>query len=198
MTDDLIPAAPDDALGLAVIVASTRQGRFGDTVANWFVDQAKARSDFALDVIDLAETPLPLTLPSPAPPEVVAFDERIEAADAFVVVTPEYNHSFPGPLKNAVDTVHAAWRAKPVAFVSYGGVSGGLRAVEALRLVFAELHATTVRDSVSFAMAHGLFDADGRLQEPAAAATAATRLLDQLRWWGVALREARARRPYGP
>lgn len=88
-----------------------------------------------LDVIDLADTRVPSA----------ELADRIGAADAFVVVTPEYNHSYPGPL-HAIDSVGEQWRAKPVGFVSYGGVSGGLRAVEPLRVVFAELHAVTIRE----------------------------------------------------
>ncbi len=75
----------------------------------------------------------------------------LSEADAFIVVTPEYNHSFTASLKFVLDLVYEPWQGKPVAFVSYGGISGGLRAVEQLRLVFAELHAVTVRDTVSFA-----------------------------------------------
>jgi hypothetical protein len=88
----------------------------------------------------------------------------IDAADAFVVVTPEYNHSYPASLKHAIDMAHGEWNTKPVAFVSYGGISGGLRAVEALRLVFAELHATTIRDTVSF---HGGAGSPARPDGPA-------------------------------
>ncbi len=76
---------------------------------------------------------------------VAAFRERIDRADAFVVVTPEYNHAYPAVLKFMIDCAYAEWQAKPVAFVSYGGISGGLRAVEQLRLVFAELHADAAR-----------------------------------------------------
>ena len=83
---------------------------------------------------------------------------RLAAADAFVVVTPEYNHSYPAPVKTLIDWHFTEWQAKPVGFVSYGGMSGGLRAVEHLRGVFAELHAVTVRDTVSF---HGAWDRFG-------------------------------------
>ncbi len=81
--------------------------------------------------------------------------QRFAAADAFVIVTPEYNHSFPTPLKTAIDWHSTQWHAKPVSFVSYGGASGGLRAVEHLRQAFAEVHAVTVRNSISF---HGVWD----------------------------------------
>jgi NAD(P)H-dependent FMN reductase len=113
-----------------------------------------------------------------------------------VVVTPEYNHSFPASLKNAIDWHFTQWQAKPVGFVSYGGVAGGLRAVEHLRLVFAELHAMTVRGTVSFHMAPERFDANGEPREPEGCNRAAKAMLDQLVWWARALRTARAARPY--
>src|SRR3712207_5304037 len=101
---------------LAVVVRSVREGRFGPVVASWFVGQAKQRDDVSVDVIDLADIPIP----------GAAFASRIGAADAFVVIPPEYNHGYPGPLKNAIDSVGREWHAKPVGFVSYGGQSGGL------------------------------------------------------------------------
>ena len=125
-----------------------------------------------------------------------ATSQRLAAADAFVVVTPEYNRSFPASLKNAIDWHFKEWRAKPVGFVSYGGMSGGLRAVEHLRQVFVELHAVTVRDAVSFHGVWGLFDTDGQPKDAAGCRTAATAMLDQFTWWGQALRDARERRPY--
>ena len=112
------------------------------------------------------------------------------------MVTPEYNHSFPAPLKNAIDWHFKEWRAKPVGFVSYGGISGGLRAVEQLRQVFAELHAVTVRDTVSFHGAWTQFDSEGRLKDPERYEKGTQSMLDQLAWWGQALREARSQRPY--
>jgi NAD(P)H-dependent FMN reductase len=113
-----------------------------------------------------------------------------------VVVTPEYNHGYPASLKQAIDLGGREWWAKPVAFVSYGGISGGLRAVEQLRQVFAELHAVTVRDTVSFHGAHGCFDDSGSPRDPSGRNAAAKTMLDQLAWWAYALRDARAVRPY--
>ncbi|GES34506.1 NAD(P)H-dependent oxidoreductase [Streptomyces angustmyceticus] len=180
---------------LAVIVASTREGRFAPVIANWFTRHAAQHAHLDVDVIDLdAVRPYELRHGSA---EFETFAKRVDEADAFVVITPEYNHSFPAPLKHAIDLLHHQWQAKPVGFVSYGGVSGGLRAVEQLRLVFAELHATTVRETVSFALAGNLFDGAGRLRDPAPATQAADALLRQLTWWALALREARAARPYG-
>jgi NAD(P)H-dependent FMN reductase len=186
----------DEPIALAVIIGSTREGRFGGVVGDWICGHAKQRDDLVVDVIDLADTPLPATMPRPAPPEVTAYSARIAAADAFVVVTPEYNHSFPGPLKIAIDAVHGGWAAKPVGLVGYGGMSGGLRAIEHLRAVFAELHAVTVRDTVSFHGAWNRFDEHGRPHDEDGCGAAATVLLDQVVWWARALREARARRPY--
>ncbi|MFG1791712.1 NADPH-dependent FMN reductase [Nocardia sp. NPDC049149] len=190
----------ENPVQLAVIVGSTRAGRFGPTVAKWFVDHVDRRADVAADLIDLAEDRLPVQMSHEIEPEAArALDTvgaRLAAADAFVVVTPEYNHSYPAPLKNAIDWHFTQWQAKPIGFVSYGGVSGGLRAVEHLRHVFAELHAVTVRDTVSFHGAAQLFDPTGKPTEPAAPAAAADQLLNQLVWWGSALRTARAVRPY--
>lgn len=185
-------------LRLAVVIGSTRQGRFGPTVAGWFVRQAALRDDLAVDVVDTRDIELPHAFGAATDhPSVAEATEKLSAAEAFVVVTPEYNHSYPGSLKNLIDTHHSEWQAKPVGFVSYGGISGGLRAVEHLRPVFAELHAVTVRDSVCFPNPWGRFDAAGELAEPNGAAAAAATMLDQLSWWGEALRSARAAHPYG-
>lgn len=193
----------DLSLRLAVIIGSTREGRFGETVARWFIRQALQRGDLALDTIDLRDTPLPVVQQAGpvgtgvyASPQVRAYASRIGAADAFVIVTPEYNHGYPASLKLAIDSVYPEWKAKPVGFVSYGGVSGGLRAVEQLRPVFAELHTVTIRDSVSFAGARRQFETTGMPSDPERAGAAATKLLDELSWWARALRDARAREPY--
>lgn len=187
---------------LCVIVGSTRDGRFGPTVATWFAGLAAQRDDFEVDVVDLADHPLPTVISAnPDPVGGAALGEvmpRIEAAEAFVVVTPEYNHSYPAALKNAIDWHNTQWHAKPVAFVSYGGMSGGLRAVEALRLVFAELHAVTIRATVSFHGAWSQFGPDGEPVDPESCTTAVKSQLDQLAWWATTLREGRERRPYVP
>lgn len=174
---------------IAVIYGSAREGRFCDTVGGWVVAQIHAREEFALDVIDPA-----LTVDDGL--GRTALRQRIGAADAFIVVTPEYNHSYPAPLKALIDAVNAEWQAKPVAFVSYGGASGGLRAVEHLRTVFAELHAVGIRDSVSFPNAWEQFDAEGVLMHPARAERGMATLLSRLGWWAQALRDARAVRSY--
>ena len=189
-------ATGPDRLRVAVIIGSTREGRFGPTVADWFVARAGAGGhDFDLDVVDLAEADLPLTMNAfgqPRPERVAALAPRLAAADAFVVVTPEYNHSFPAALKNAIDWYHSEWNRKPVAFVSYGGVSGGLRAVQQLRHVFIELSAVPIRDTVSFHEYWTQFTEDKTWPRPSEARdTAVSTLLDQLEWAGKTLRAGR-------
>nr|WP_239678133.1 NAD(P)H-dependent oxidoreductase [Natronosporangium hydrolyticum] len=194
-------------LKLAVIVGSVREARFGPVVAEWIAERAEQHGRFKVNLIDLAEVELPLQL-GPEPPAIATADSKppalaqvsaaLEEADAFLVVTPEYNHSFPASLKALIDWHFTEWRAKPIGFASYGGASGGLRAVEQLRQVFAEMHATTVRNSVSFANYWESFQEDGSLAEPELAQGAATELLNQLAWWGEALLEARTNNPYQP
>jgi NAD(P)H-dependent FMN reductase len=189
----------EERLRIAVIIGSIRAGRFGPTVARWFASQASRHGELDVDVIDLARAWLPDVLPcdgDTAPPPVRDLAPWLVAADAFVIVTPEYNHSFPASLKNAIDWCGDVWKTKPVGFVSYGGRAAGLRAVEALKPVFTELHAVSVRTTVSFHDHLRQFDAGGRPTDPDACNAAAENLLDQLIWWALALRDARAKRPY--
>ncbi len=182
----------DSKLRLGVILGSTREGRFGQTVANWFMDLANRDQRYEPDLIDLLDFSLPSNM-SRNNPDVAEFASRIGAADAFVIITPEYNHGYPAALKLAIDSVGEEWNAKPLGFVSYGGSSGGLRAVEQLRLVFAELRMATIRDCVSFHWAHARFQ-NGRPTEEYRYNSAAEKLLDELSWWGIALKNARWKR----
>lgn len=168
-TTSTAPAVP---LRIAFIVGSSREGRFAPVVADWFTAQAAGYGGIELDVIDVADLELPTTHPdwgtSPTP-ELAALAARVAEADGFVVLTPEYNHSFPASLKNFIDLHHTEWEAKAVGFVSYGGVGGGvgggLRAVEQLRLVFTELHCTSVREIVSFHNGWDHFGEGGKAYE---------------------------------
>lgn len=182
-------------LRIAVIYGSTREGRLCDTIVSWLVDELRQSNEFALDILDPLDLGLPTRHETEEGPAVRAYLARIDRADGFMVVTPEYNHSFPAALKFLIDTARAEWKAKPVGFVSYGGIAGGLRAVEQLRLVFAELHAVGLRDTVSFANPWSQFDEGGALADPDRARKALRVLVEQLRWWGEALRAARAVRP---
>jgi NAD(P)H-dependent FMN reductase len=184
-----------------MIIGSVRDGRFGPTVAEWFL--SRIEGPFEVDVIDLAEVRLPLNLPSyggqPAAETAALLREltpRLERADAFVVITPEYNHSYPASLKNLIDWHFTQWQAKPVALVSYGGQSGGRHAIEHLRHVFAELHATTLRDTISITKYFEQFGQDGNPIDPTELNAAAKTLLTQLEWWTRALGEARDKRPF--
>lgn len=173
-------------LDVTVILASTRPQRFGPTIARWFVGRASEEPDLAVELVDLAE---------------IGDDrERLAAhvagADAVVIVVPEYNHSFPGPLKAAIDRLRREWFAKPIGIVSYGGISGGLRAAEQLRLVFAELHAVTIRETISFHGARDRFDEAGRPRDGELVEAAARRFLANLTWWARALRRAQEHEAY--
>ncbi len=186
---------------LAVITASTRESRFGNVVANWFVAQAVASDLFDVDPIDLADMDLDRVQSQHHPkmgrytPGVRAFADRIGRADAFVFVTPEYNHGYPASLKHAIDSIYAEWTLKPAAVVSYGGVSGGLRAAEQLRTVMGELRVHDIREAVVLPKAPLLFDADGTPKD-ADMDVAARNLLLELDWWAQALMVARATTPF--
>ncbi|WP_054814921.1 NADPH-dependent FMN reductase [Nocardia arizonensis] len=186
---------------LAVIVASVREGRFGPVIARWFVDQVDRHGEFEVDVIDLADAELPAALPA-APPRLEPnpvrpagmndLTARLAAAEAFVIVTPDYNRSYPAALKTAIDWHFTQWDTKAIGFVGYSGASGGLLAIEHLRQIFTELNAHTVRDYVSFPRYYLLFDERGELRDPAEPVAAAEMMLEQLLWWSRALRAARA------
>ncbi|WP_271222552.1 NADPH-dependent FMN reductase [Streptosporangium carneum] len=194
----------DNKHTLAVIIGSVREGRFGPVVASWVADQARAHGGFDVNVVDLAQMEIPLALPAaspkfagenyPRPAGMAALTSALDGADAFVVVTPEYNHSYPASLKAAVDWHFNQWAAKPVAFVSYGGAAGGRHAVLHLENVFAELHAVTIRDGLAFPNYYTAWQ-DGRPLDPEAPGYAKA-LLDQLAWWAGALRSAREIAPY--
>jgi NAD(P)H-dependent FMN reductase len=180
---------------VAVIIGSTRQGRVGAAVGRWFTTQARRRKDIEVRLIDLADFHFPECFPNTPTPHTARFTGLVGDADAFVIVTPEYNRSFPASLKQAIDFAYDEWQAKPVGFVSYGSGSDGLYAVEALRTVFTELQAVSVRNGVGFNLLDGSFE-HGEPAFPERATKAASTMLDQLGWWGRALRDARARHPY--
>ncbi|WP_368861247.1 NADPH-dependent FMN reductase [Frankia sp. AgB32] len=185
-----------------MLIGSVRSGRLGPTVTRWFTEELAGQDDVLLDVVDHAGTALDTGAGGPSDPAAEdanrAIGRRLAAADGFVVVTPEYNHSYPAALKQLIDSYRQEWYAKPVGFVSYGGQGGGLRAVEHLRGVFAEQHAVCIRDGVSL---HGVGPADfvggGVATDPRAGASA-RHMVGQLTWWALALRDARAVRPYQP
>ncbi|MFE4252342.1 NADPH-dependent FMN reductase [Streptomyces sp. NPDC056910] len=145
-------------LKIGIILGSTRPNRNGEQVAKWVLDIASRRDDARFELIDLRDHPLP-HLDEPLSPMFGQYQNEhtkqwaaeIASFDGFVIVTPEYNHGIPGVLKNAIDFLYAEWNNKAVGFVSYGGV-GGVRAVEHLRLVAAELQMADVRQQVALSM----------------------------------------------
>lgn len=181
---------------IALIYGSAREGRFCDTVARWAKAEIDRHGGFNIDILDPAAPDIARAIAGQDDVAAQSFKRRLGKAEAFVVVTPEYNHSFPAPLKALIDRANKEWQAKPVAFVSYGGMSGGIRAAEHLRNVFAELHAVGLRDGVSFANAWNQFDDDGKLIDPAGPEEAMRIMLDRLEWWAAALSNARNEQPY--
>jgi NAD(P)H-dependent FMN reductase len=190
---------------LQVIVGSTRPARAADKVVPWVTRRAALHEAFETEVIDLRDWPLPMfgehagsigdpSDPSYSDPAVRKWNRKIAEADAYLVITPEYNHSLPGELKNAIDSVFVsfAFRNKPLAMVGYsGGVGGGIRAIEHLVQVAVEVEAAPLRSTVILPFVDKAFTEDG---EPADAATEVSLriLLDDLAWWAAALHDARA------
>lgn len=172
---------------LLVVIASTRPGRIGPAVAAWFTEHAAAHGGFDLDVADLAELALPM-MDEPHHPRLGRYEHdhtrawsaQVDAADAVVLVMPEYNHSFTAPLKNAIDYLAAEWADKPIGYVSYGGLSGGVRAVQAIKPVLSAVGAYPVAVGVHLPFVHAMLDADGRLVPADHAEHAADALLAEL------------------
>lgn len=185
----------NDTLSIRIIFGSARNPRFCDLVGNWLQEGLGALPDINFSVLDPRELDLPQGH-TPDRASVRQLRDSLDTADAFIVVTPEYNRSYPGALKILIDSAYDQWNAKPVAFVSYGGVSGGLRAVEQLRPVFAELHAVTIRDVVSFANPWDNVDEAGQFAPGAPAAGALRTMMGKLAWWAQALKQARSATPY--
>lgn len=151
-------------LRIAVVIGSTRPARKGEAVGRWVLEHATARDDATFELVDLAEVDLP-PLDEEAPPSTGqytqphtrAWADRVASYDGFVFVTPEYNHGYPGSLKNALDRVWAEWNDKAAGFVSYGA-DGGIRSVEQLRPVMATLKIADVRSQVSLRLVEDFRD----------------------------------------
>ncbi|MDQ1183265.1 NADPH-dependent FMN reductase [Agrobacterium larrymoorei] len=185
----------DKTLSLRIILGSARANRFADIVAAWVTERLASMPHIAVEVLDPRELKLPLGH-DPEAASVKALRESLDRADAFIIVTPEYNRSYTGELKTLIDSAYAEWNAKPVGFISYGGISGGLSAVEHLRTVFAETHAATMRDVVSFSNPWTMVDAGGKLAAGKDSETAFQTMMGRLEWWANALKLGRAAVPY--
>ena len=190
---------------LQILVGSTRPTRAADKVLPWVTGRAAVHEAFETEVLDLRDWSLPMfgehmgSIGDPRDPSysdqlVRNWNRKIADADAYLIITPEYNHSIPGELKNAIDSVFVsfAFRNKPMAMVGYStGIGGGIRAIEHLNQVAIEVEAAPLRSTVILPFVEKAFDADG---QPADAATEVSLqiLLDDLAWWSAALHAARA------
>jgi NAD(P)H-dependent FMN reductase len=180
----------------AIVIGSTRPGRKAEVVARWVYDIAKKRDDAEFEIVDIKDFNLPMLDEPMSPmmgqysqPHTKAWAAKIAGFDAFVFVTPEYNHSTSGALKNALDFLYREWNNKAAGFVGYGG-AGGARAVEQLRLVMGELQVADVRAQVALSMFtdfenYTVFK-PGPRQE-----SSVTAMLDQVIAWGGALKTLR-------
>ena len=181
---------------IAFIIGSTRPGRKADAVANWAFEIARKRTDAEFELVDIQSFNLPL-LDEPVPPSMgqyskphtKAWAQKVEAFDGFVFVTPEYNHSTSGALKNAIDYLYKEWNNKAAGFISYGSM-GGARAVEHLRLIMAELQVATVRNQVMLSLFTD-FENFTTFKPAAMHEKEVSNMLDQLVPWTNALKSVR-------
>ena len=183
---------------LQIVIASTRPGRVGLPVAEWFRERAAAHDAFEVELVDLAEVNLPF-LDEPNHPRLRQYVHQhtkewsatVERGDAFVFVTPEYNYGFNAVLKNALDFLHHEWQYKPAGFVSYGGVSAGTRAVQMLKQVVTTLKMVPLYEAVSIPFVAQLIDEEGRLRPNEVVEAAADAMLAELDRLAGALRHLR-------
>src|SRR5881296_3284318 len=181
---------------LAIIIGSTRPGRKAEAVAQWVFEIAKQRSDAEFEIVDIQEFNLPL-LDEPIPPSrgqysqphTLAWAAKIASFDAYVFVTPEYNHGTSGALKNAIDYLYREWNNKAAGFVGYGS-AGGARAVENLRLVMGELQIADVRSQVALSL-YTDFENFSTFKPAPRHEASVNAMLDQVIAWGGALKTLR-------
>ena len=189
-------------LKIGIITGSTRPGRKSEAVARWVYDIAAKRSDASFEVVDIAAFDLPLLDEAVPPimnqyanPHTKAWAAKIATFDAFVFVTPEYNHSTSGALKNAIDFLYREWNDKAAAFVGYGG-AGGTRAVEHLRQIMGEIKVADVRAQVGLSLFTD-FENFSALKPAPHQEAAVNAMLDDLVAWGQALQPMRERTTKG-
>jgi NAD(P)H-dependent FMN reductase len=190
---------------LQIIIGSTRPTRAADKVAPWVIERATSHPAFEVEVLDLRDWPLPIFAehlgsigdfndPTYSDPAVKRWNQKIKAADAYLVITPEYNHSVPGVLKNAIDNIFVsfAFRNKPLVTVGYsGGIAGGVRAIEHLAQIAIEAELVPLRAAVVIPQVTEAFDESGLPINPIADISLGV-ALDDLAWWSAALERARA------
>ncbi|MBN9000471.1 MAG: NAD(P)H-dependent oxidoreductase [Rhizobiales bacterium] len=185
-------------LKLNVIIASTRPGRIGPSVADWFHGYAREHGAFEPELVDLAAFNLPL-YDEPKHPRLQQYEHEhtkawsrsVASADAFAFVTPEYNFFAPPALVNAIDFVLNEWSRKPAGIVSYGGVSGGLRSASSLKLLLTGVNVMPVKDAVSIPMVSSLIDENKVFRPNDLIRASAQSTLDELAVWAAALKATR-------
>jgi NAD(P)H-dependent FMN reductase len=183
---------------LKIITVSTRENRKGPVVASWFEALAAQHAQFQIETIDLAQVNLPM-FDEPEHPRLRhyrhehtrAWSTAVDAADAFVFVTPEYNHTTPPTLVNAIDYLLHEWQYKPVGFVSYGGISGGLRGVQATKLLIIGLKMVPMVEAVVLPFFTHHIEDEGQFAAPEPQVKAAHAMLDELLKWTNALKPLR-------
>ncbi len=184
-------------VNIKIILGSTRDARFGRKVADWVVSEVEKNKNINLELIDLKEYNIPFfnlaSNPSYMPDpgytgDTAKLQEKLKEADGFIIVTPEYNHGYPGVIKNMIDTFYNEWKIKPVSFVSYGGISGGIRAVEQLRLVMIELHMVNIRDAVHIPFIFNQFSEEGLIKEEVKENAHIELMIKDLEWWAKTLK----------
>ncbi len=181
---------------IAIIIGSTRPGRAGESIAKWYLDQVKDIDDIKFEIVDLVKVNLPL-LDEAIPASQVNYQndhtkkwaETISSFDAFVWVTPEYNHAAPASLLNAISYVNKEWNRKPLALVSYGSM-GGVRAAEHLRQVAGELQMVDIRPTVMIRDPWVAFDEKGDMRPELVVGSPISQIEDLL-WWSKLLKTAR-------
>ena len=184
---------------LGVIVASVRQGRMGEPVSKWFLDRAKTHGQFEIQLLDLKEINLPLLSERNHPrlqkyeqETTKAWSRMVQAADAFAIVTPEYNFSSPPALVNALDHLYVEWHYKPAGFVSYGGLAGGTRSVQMTKQLVTTLKMVPIVEAVhiTYISRHVT---DGLFNPEEAHEKSVKTMLDELLRWTNAMAALRAR-----
>lgn len=186
------------SLKLHIIICSTRPGRLGPAVARWFHEFARSHGGFDTELVDLAAFKLPL-YDEPLHPRMQQYEhehtkrwsESVAAADAYVFVTPEYNYSPPPSIVNALDYVYREWNYKPCGFVSYGGVSGGLRAAQMVKLHVTTLKMMPMVEGVAVPMVASHINDSGVFGSNELIDASAKSMLDELLRWAEALRPMR-------
>ena len=175
---------------IPVILGTARAGRQSEKVANYILKETKS-AGFESELIDVRDYRIDATDNTQTSPQAKKLSQKMEKADAFIIVTPEYNHGYPGELKMMMDMLYDQYARKPVGFcgVSAGGL-GGARVVEQLRQVVAELHMVSIREALYFPAVQNLFDEKGAIKDGSYKGRVKS-FLDELSWYANALKTAR-------